>query len=267
MAKPASALTRSVTEEVRRIVAGEPDAATLTAALRYLAKWRSQLVFNTIEMRSGSRVLTGPFAGMDYAVAASEGSRASRLVGSYEAGLAPILEEIIARDYQVVIDVGCAEGYVAVGMALRMPDARVLARDTDMKARVLCAALAQRNGVGGRVEVGGAMSHADFALCETQRCVVICDIEGAEADLIDPARAPGLLAADILVEVHDCFRPGLSAEIATRFSETHKITRIGRKIDGDLLPDWMEELSDLDRLIALWEWRTGPTPWLWMEKQ
>ena len=32
------------------------------------------------------------------------------------------------------------------------------------------------------------------------------------------------------------------------------------------LPDWMAEMSDLDRLLALWEWRTGPTPWLWMEK-
>ena len=31
------------------------------------------------------------------------------------------------------------------------------------------------------------------------------------------------------------------------------------------LPAWMEELPDLDRLIALWEWRSGPTPWLWMQ--
>lgn len=267
MAKPASPLTRSVTDEVRRILAGEPDAATLAAAMRYLAKWRSQLLFNTIETRSGDKVLGGPFAGMDYAVAASEGSRTARLLGSYEAGLAPIFEEIIARDYPVVIDVGSAEGYVAVGMALRMPKARVMARDTDMKARVLCAALAQRNGVGSRVEVGGAMSHADFALCETERCVVICDIEGAEAELLDPVKAPGLLKADIVAEVHDCFRPRLSDEIAARFAATHKITRIGRKIDGDLLPDWMEEFSDLDRLIALWEWRSGPTPWLWMEQK
>jgi hypothetical protein len=29
----------------------------------------------------------------------------------------------------------------------------------------------------------------------------------------------------------------------------------------------MQELSDLDRLLALWEWRSGPTPWLWMEAQ
>ena len=49
-----------------------------------------------------------------------------------------------------------------------------------------------------------------------------------------------------------------------RFKASHHITRIGRQIDARL-PDWMEELSDLDRLIALWEWRSGPTPWLWMQ--
>jgi hypothetical protein len=33
------------------------------------------------------------------------------------------------------------------------------------------------------------------------------------------------------------------------------------------LPEWMEGLSDMDRLLALWEWRTGPTPWLWMQRR
>ena len=50
-----------------------------------------------------------------------------------------------------------------------------------------------------------------------------------------------------------------------RFAATHRITQIDRKLDDAALPDWMEELSDLDRLLALWEWRGGPTPWLWLE--
>jgi hypothetical protein len=29
----------------------------------------------------------------------------------------------------------------------------------------------------------------------------------------------------------------------------------------------MDTLSDFDRLIALWEWRIGPTPWLWMTRK
>ena len=123
------------------------------------------------------------------------------------------------------------------------------------------------NGVAHRVEIGGRMDHADFAVCTTARTVVICDIEGAEGQLLDPTRAPGLLAADILVEAHDCITPGLTKLIAGRFAATHHVRVIGRKLNDSGLPDWMESLSDLDRLIALWEWRTGPTPWLWMVRK
>ena len=105
---------------------------------------------------------------------------------------------------------------------------------------------------------------ADFTLCTRQKTVVICDIEGAEAALLDPAAAPGLSHADILVECHDLMQPGLTALLTARFQPTHHVTRIDRLISATL-PPWMEELSDLDRLIALWEWRGGPTPWLWMQ--
>jgi hypothetical protein len=53
--------------------------------------------------------------------------------------------------------------------------------------------------------------------------------------------------------------------LAARFAPTHTVTRLDRQLDASTLPAWMEELSDLDRLIALWEWRGGPTPWLWMQ--
>jgi SAM-dependent methyltransferase len=257
-------LTVATTETLRRIASGAPDPAQLAQALRHLAKWRSELVANTLLERSGTAVLSGPFAGMDYPVRASEGARAARLIGCYEASLAPVIEEIVAGGYDLVIDIGCAEGYYAVGLARRMPQARVLARDEDARALSLCRALAEANGVADRIEIGGRLDHAGFDICHDHRAVVICDIEGAEEDLLDPSRAAGLLAADILVECHDGMRRGLSDRIAARFAATHRVQRIGRQIDASGLPDWMEELGDLDRLLALWEWRAGPTPWLWM---
>ena len=267
MANSPSPLTLAATETLRRIAAAPADPDQLTAALRHLAKWRSEVSANTLATRSGTVVLSGPFKGMDYAVRASEGSRAARLIGAYEASLAPVIEEIVARAYDLVVDVGSAEGYYAVGLARRMPNARVLARDENPKAQQLCTALAALNGVDARVEIGGRMGHADFDVCKTARTVVICDIEGAEGDLLDPARASGLLSADILVEAHDCITPGLTKLIADRFAATHHVQLIGRKLEDSGLPPWMESLSDLDRLIALWEWRMGPTPWLWMVRK
>ena len=267
MANPPSALTRAVTETLRKIAAEPPDADQLAKALRHLAKWRSGLVANTLANRSGTTILSGPFKGMNYAVRASEGSRAARLIGAYEASLAPIIEQIITRNYDLVIDVGSAEGYYAIGLARRMPNARIMARDDNPNAQTLCGELAAANNVADRVHIGGRMTHADFAICKTTRTVVICDIEGAEKDLLDPTLAPGLLSADILVEAHDCMTPGLSQRIAARFAATHDVQIINRTLDAEGLPAWMETASDLDRLIALWEWRIGPTPWLWMVRK
>ncbi len=267
MAQPPSALTLATTETLRRIAAAPADPARLVEALRLLAKWRSELIGNTLAERSGTSVLSGPFKGMQYPVRASEGSRSARLIGAYEASLAPVIEEIAAKRYKLVVDVGSAEGYYAVGLALRLPLARVLARDENPKAQALSRSLAEANGVAGRVEIGGRMDHADFDICKGKKSLVVCDIEGAEAALLDPALAPGLLKADILVEAHDCIRPGLSALIADRFRDTHAVRLIGRALDDSGLPAWMESLSDMDRLIALWEWRSGPTPWLWMVRK
>ncbi|HKK84834.1 MAG TPA: hypothetical protein VJ942_04845 [Roseovarius sp.] len=266
MAQGPSRLIQAVTQDVQKMLAGDPSPQALENALRHLAKWRAHLLENTLLQTDGNAVQTGPFKGMRYATRATEGARIARILGCYEATLAPEIEEVIARAYPLVIDVGSAEGYYAVGLATRMPQTRILARDENPKAQESCAALAKANGVADRVEVGGLMDHADFDICKDQETLVICDIEGAEDALLDPAKAPGLLHADILVECHDCMIPGLSDRIAKRFAATHKITRFERATESHALPAWMDRLSDLDRAIALWEWRAGPTPWLWMTR-
>jgi hypothetical protein len=263
-----SPLTRAATDGALRMLHDNPPSPdTLAGTLRFLCKWRSQVLEQTLVARSGQKVLTGPFQGMDYPVRAAEGSRTTRLLGNYEASLIPVIEGIIARGYDLIVDVGCAEGYYAVGFARRMPKARVLARDISEQAQALCREMVRVNGVGDRVEVGGEFAHGDFALCQGQPSLVLCDIEGAEDELLDPARAPGLLAADILVEAHEGFRPGVVKRIAERFQATHNVTQLNRQVNDSALPDWCEGLSDLDRLLLLWEWRSVPTPWLWMERK
>jgi hypothetical protein len=266
MTQPPTALTRTVDQALVRLQAEPPTPQRLQAQLRLLAKWRSIVLANTLVARTGDKVPAGPFLGMSYSVEASEGGRAPRLLGAYEASLHPVIETVIARAYPQVLDIGCAEGYYAVGLARRMPQAIVHARDTNPGARALCDSLARTNGVADRIRTGAEVTHMDFALCQTTQTFVLCDIEGAEEQLLDPVAAPGLLQADILVEVHEGGRPGLLAILTQRFEATHRITRIDRTLCPDLLPDWAQSLNDLDRLLLLWEWRSSPTPWLWMER-
>lgn len=263
--KPPSKLSTATKAEILALLDGDPDPVKLNAALRYLAKWRSRLLENTAIAQSGTTVQSGPFAGMNYNIAASEGSRITRLLGCYETTLAPVIEDIIAGAPPLVIDVGCAEGFYAVGLALRLPESIIWARDSNAAAIEKCKALAAINRVDGRVKTGGKLTHADFDICRAQPTTIICDIEGAEETLLDPDRAKGLRRADILVEVHEVMTPGLCDLLTNRFAPTHKITRLDRAFSSDSLPDWMDALSDMDRLLALWEWRAGPTPWLWMQ--
>ena len=97
----------------------------LNHTLRLLSKWRSVLVANTLLHHEASRVLNGPFQGMNFHSAASEGCLVPKLLGCYEQPLHPFLEAAFARDYDVVLNIGSAEGYYAVGLALRMPGARI----------------------------------------------------------------------------------------------------------------------------------------------
>lgn len=267
MSETSDPLTRHITEELRRLTAQPADPKILVHALRLLAKWRCALLETHAEGRGMRALVSGPFEEMLYPERASEGARLPRMMGHYEASLAPVVEEIVARAYPLVIDIGAAEGYYAVGLARRMPGSRIMARDGDPVSHERCRRLADANGVGARVEIGGIMTPADFAICRAQDTVVICDIEGAEADLLDPERAPDLLHTDILVEVHEGMRPGTLQLLRTRFAPTHNLLRIDRQLDDTALPDWAHGLSDMDRLLLLWEWRSSPTPWLWMTRR
>src|SRR5947207_8629242 len=77
----------------------------------------------------GLIIQAGPFAGMRYVAPATGRTILPKLLGSYETELHSIVEQVIAADHRVVINIGCAEGYYAVGLALRLPNSRVYAFD------------------------------------------------------------------------------------------------------------------------------------------
>jgi hypothetical protein len=49
-----------------------------------------------------------------------------------------------------------------------------------------------------------------------------------------------------------------------RFASTHDIVRVDQAPKTFDPPPWFGWLSHLDQLLAVWEWRAKPTPWLVM---
>ncbi len=169
-----------------------------------------------------------------------------------------------AQGFDCVIDVGCAEGYYAVGLARLMPKAVVHAHDSNPAALAACREMAQRNGVGDRVRTGGLFDPSDFQAFADRKCLVIVDIEGAEVDVLQPDLSPGLAAMTLIVETHDVYRKDALNIIQGRFAATHDIVRVDIGGKTTPLPPEMMRQSHLDQLLAVWEWRLRPTPWLVM---
>ncbi len=182
-------------------------------------------------------VKRGPFAGMRYPQAYSHGSTlAPKLLGTYEAELHESFQRLAENDYRVVIDIGAAEGYYAIGAAMVWPDARVLAYELQREAREAVWDMAIANGVDERVEV---IAECMFGDLYQQRALIICDIEGSEDDLLIAARAAEAFAdSDFVIETHEKMRPGVSARLRNQFSQTHRVSTIDTIADADRPRRW-----------------------------
>jgi SAM-dependent methyltransferase len=168
-------------------------------------------------------VQNGPFAGMRYAHALPPGSIFyPKLLGSYEAELHSVLERIIRTKYTAVIDVGCADGYFAVGLAMRMPGVIVYAYDIDPSMRKICAANAELNGVSDRVRISSCCDADELRRLDLgARAFILCDCEGFEVELFPPNIVGHLASHDLVIELHDFINITIRDTLRERFSATH----------------------------------------------
>lgn len=244
-----------------------PERTLMTRIWSRVSLWRQRLLLNTFRQKQGHTVHSGPFAGMTY-LDAAEGALLPRLIGCYEAELHPTIWQLSQAGYQHIIDIGCAEGYYAVGLARLLKDCQIHAHDINEAALMACAALAKVNGVDDRVIVGGEFDPHTLQQYLGHKTLVFCDIEGAESELLDPEKFPGFRQVDLIVEVHECYKKGLSDTLIERFNSSHDIEWIWPSTSAARdLPKWVSELTHLDQLLCTWEWREGPTPWAVMRRR
>jgi len=212
--------------------------------------------------RLGSAVATGPFMNMIYRVDAVGSSALPKLIGSYESELHPMIRQLTDSKFNTIVDVGCAEGYYAVGLALLMPEvSHVYAFDTDPIAREECRKLAQANGVGERVVIKGECRAEYLDEILAPLSLLIMDCEGCEEFLLDLSLVPNLRSTTIVVECHDFIVPQVSLRIAERFRDTHSIENIRSEDRNTSCYPLLGFLSDSDIAVALCEFRPPGQQW------
>lgn len=216
-----------------------------------------------IVLYTGGRVFQGPFAGMQYFAASGDWTDCAMLLGLYERELTPIVQQAINGRWARVIEVGCAQGYYAIGIALKAPSAvEVFAFEANPDALMEARRKAVANNVDARIVWKGMGDPAALdALQLSARDLLFVDIDGGERDLLNPSRSPSLANCDILVETHDFLDHGISDELKHRFHDTHAVEEIiWRPVQRAEMP--YPEATDTHALCV--NGRPSQT-WLWMQ--
>jgi hypothetical protein len=215
-----------------------------------------------------NQVRRGPFEGLRFPRNKLTPSLAPKLIGSYEREIAEVIEELCSEEWSAIVDIGCAEGYYAVGLALRIPGAIVHAYDADPNMMRSCRETAELNGVESRIRIGSFLtSEALKKLDLGHRALIISDCEGHEYSIFTAEIIGNLKRHDVLIELHDGTRGALTSNLIRKFSLSH-IPQIIRSIDDWRKPLLYEypELAGVDvasRMKILAEARGDQMEWLY----
>ena len=220
-------------------------------------------------------VKQGIFKGMKYPSMEAAGSALGlKLAGMYEEELIPVLERIMQKGYEKIIDIGSAEGYYAIGLARAMEEVEVEAYDIDPYARKLLDGMRKINCVDSRVHINSLCTKETLINMELgKKSLVISDCEGFEKELFDKESAGALQSVDILVEVHDNLEKGehcIYDQIYEALKDTHNIEEItsisvAEKICNHSASDLNMILKTDNEWIAFMKERAWRMKWLFLQ--
>ncbi len=205
------------------------DAVPWAVHARRLGRWttnqiRYPIVSSALELQARGRIMNGPFKGLRAPSTGISPGYYTQLAGVYERSLIPTVEAVIERQPQVMINAGAHWGYYALGLAMRCERSWVVAYEMDRSRADVFRKYRRLNDLEKRVQLYGVctLNSLERDLAELEDSFVIMDVEGAEDVLLDPARAPGLGRAEIIVELHEHLVPGVTERLRARFNESHE---------------------------------------------
>jgi hypothetical protein len=216
----------------------------------------------------------GPFTGLMFSENAPKcSSTQAKVFGCYEKELEEVIHRSIQKNYEYVINVGCAEGYYAIGFALQMRNCQVFAFDIDPNQMQIFYETAILNRVSDRIQFHQYFT-PDFITnnCPDGKKLFFCDCEGAELDIITDQFLWENPNMDHIVETHDFVGQPISDILEKRFQnhgyKVHKIKSISD--DERALMFHVPELMDYDfekKRDIIKEYRPCTMTWLYCTKE
>ncbi len=212
-------------------------------------------------------VRTGLMKGLKYPGFLSFGSSIyPKLSGTYENELTDVFLKLVCNNYSCIIDVGCAEGFYAVGLAQHFKEAKLYAFDISETAQQLCKEMAVLNNVLDRVEIRQECTAENLStLVKAHRSLIICDCEGYERHLFTKELIDSLQNSDLIIELHPMHEKDVKEYLHQLFVDTHTIDYTASYDDNRKifeLPDVYSSLSKIEKIKIVQEGRAFSMDWM-----
>ncbi len=230
----------------------------------FVQERRRRHFVRVIERQTRMRVAGGPFAGMIVGREHVYGSPFAKLLGTYEKELHPHIDEIIASAPQTILDIGGADGYYAIGMALKEQVGNVVVWETLAAGREMIEQRASVNGISEEIEVQGECDEVSLheTIVNRPAGALFMDVEGAECELLSSRVCSALRSWIFIIETHDFLRPGCADILIRMLCTSHRIFTIQSKLRAaDDFPFQLTATSSL-KCWAMEEGRPSAMSWI-----
>lgn len=239
----------------------------MSEALNNYVGWgwqRKSELLDIIYERTEGKVYQGPFKGMSIVRKFSwgDGDTAGKLLGIYENELYPAISHLTKElDFDLVLNIGCAEGYYGLGLARNLPNTLCALFDISTTAISICRENAKVNNINNvQFNTDCSVENIRSYLSKVERPFIIMDVEGHERVLLDLDLIPELNRSTVIVESHDCNIPGTTDLIVDRFKETHDVYTIPQGAKNPYI-DILFDLCDSDKMLLCCESRPSTMTW------
>ena len=235
-----------------------------------VVKLRRRRVSKTLFDRYEGEVQRGPFAGLklDRHNSASKGQLGLKIFGLYESVVVEAIEKF--GPFSDLINIGACDGYFTLGLLRSGLAKRSICFETVRSRQRAIERYAKFNNLEDRVivlgtadeSIGPQIAGHNF---RPDGSLMICDIEGAEFELLTKNFLGQLVGSTMIIELHDRIR-GESLELREQL-----ISRLPSNYEHEILtwrpPNFdgisdIEDLSDNDRALATSEGRKTRGEWL-----
>ena len=215
------------------------------------------------------KVLNGPFKDLIYYSSESLAfENFNKIIGTYELELHPILYHLFMKKYDIIIDIGSAEGYYVVGFTTKWPEAQIFAYDNNPQVIFKLKEMLKKNNILDRVIIKEWCDENELlSLPQSKKILLLSDCEGYEINLFTDKVIKHLKNCDFIIEAHDGYERNISKTLIKRFRKDFKITIIKQKKRRIKDFPLNTNASDFQKISAMYEGKGYWLRWLFIESK